>query len=73
MLQPTNLLTTETETGQAISPREAINWVIGILRRQFLVIASIAALAIRTRLGCAPRSSVQAGRSVWARARGANR
>jgi succinoglycan biosynthesis transport protein ExoP len=45
MLQPTNLLTTETETGQAISPREAINWVIGILRRQFLVIASIAALA----------------------------
>jgi polysaccharide biosynthesis transport protein len=45
MLQATSLLTTETETGQAISPREAINWVIGILRRQFLVIASIAALA----------------------------
>jgi polysaccharide biosynthesis transport protein len=45
MLQATSLLTTETETGQANSPREAINWVIGILRRQFLVIASIAALA----------------------------
>src|SRR3984893_14265322 len=49
MLQATSLLTTETETGQANSPREAINWVIGILRRQFLVIALIG--AVGTSLG----------------------
>ena len=43
MLQATNLPTTESDM-QTNSPRELINWVIGIVRRQFWVIVSIAVL-----------------------------
>ena len=45
MLQATSPLTTESETGQVSSPRELVNWAIGIVRRQFGVIALIAVLA----------------------------
>ena len=45
MLQATSPFTTEPEAEQANSPRELVYWAIGIVRRQFLVIVSIALLA----------------------------
>jgi len=45
MLQATGPLTTESEAVQENSPRELVNRAIGILRRQFAVIALIAAVA----------------------------
>jgi succinoglycan biosynthesis transport protein ExoP len=45
MLQATSPLTTESEIVQENSPRESVNWAIAIVRRQFAVIASIAAAA----------------------------
>src|SRR5262249_36522777 len=49
MLQATGPLTTESEIVQENSPRETINWAIGIVRRQFEVIALIA--VVGTSLG----------------------
>jgi polysaccharide biosynthesis transport protein len=43
MLQATSPLMTESEIVHENSPRESINWAIAIVRRQFAVIASIAA------------------------------
>jgi polysaccharide biosynthesis transport protein len=44
MLQVTSPLTTEIATPQERSPRELVYWAIGIARRQFAVIISIALL-----------------------------
>jgi hypothetical protein len=45
MLQATSPLTTESEIVQEDSPRELVNRAIGIVRRQFAVIALIAVVA----------------------------
>src|SRR6516164_1069129 len=45
MLQATSALTTESEPVQENSPRELVNRAIGIVRRQFAVIALIAVVA----------------------------
>ena len=44
MLQATKPFTTEIDAPQASSPRELVHWAVGIVRRQFAVIASIALL-----------------------------
>src|SRR5262245_15480296 len=49
MLQATGPLTTESEIVQENSSRETINWAIGIVRRQFAMIALIA--VVGTSLG----------------------
>ena len=45
MLQATSPLTTEPEIVEQNSPRETVDWAIGIVRRQFAVIALIAVVA----------------------------
>jgi polysaccharide biosynthesis transport protein len=45
MLQATSPLTTEPEIVQQSSPRETVDWAVGIVRRQFAVIALIAVVA----------------------------
>src|SRR5262245_15823288 len=45
MLQATSPLTTEPEIVQQNSPRETVDWAVGIVRRQFAVIALIAVVA----------------------------
>jgi succinoglycan biosynthesis transport protein ExoP len=45
MLQATSPLTTESEIVQENPTRELVNWAIGIVRRQFAVIALIAVVA----------------------------
>jgi succinoglycan biosynthesis transport protein ExoP len=49
MLEATGPLMTESEIMQENSPRETINWAIGVVRRQFAVIALIA--VVGTSLG----------------------
>ena len=42
MLQATKPFTTEIDAPQESSPRELVHWALGIVRRQFVIITSVA-------------------------------